>query len=81
MKLDGTGRQLVTGKRGAIPAELAPILMRLGIANDHWLGLAGNLWRLFHRVAGCPASVARQQTPLGRRFWPGHARLLGCETD
>src|SRR5690606_37754150 len=75
--LDWTGRQMAPGKRGAIPAELAPILDRLDIATDDWLKLAGNFGRLFHRVAGRPASVAWQRTRRGGRFRPGRARLLG----
>ena len=74
--LDWTGRQLVRGKRGSIPAELAPILIRLQIAADDWLEVAGNFGRLFNRVAGRPASVAWQRTRQGGRFRPGHARLL-----
>ena len=55
----------------------APILDRLDIATDDWLKLAGNFGRLFHRVAGRPASVAWQRTRRGSRFRSGHARLLG----
>ena len=76
--LDWTGRQLVDGKRGAIPADLAPVLERLGIAEDDWLKVVGNFGRLFHRVAGGPTSVSRQRTRLGHRFRPGGARLLGA---
>ena len=76
--LDWTGRQVVRGKRGTIPAELAPILDRLQIAADDWLELTGNFGRLFHRVAGRPESVAWQRTRQGNHFRPGHARLLGA---
>jgi hypothetical protein len=74
--LDWTGRQLVEGKRGSIPAHLAPILLRLQIAEENWLELASNFGRLFQRIAGRPANVARQRTRLGRRFRPGRARML-----
>ena len=35
--VDLTGRLQVTGKRGHINAQLAPILERLGLSNDAWL--------------------------------------------
>jgi hypothetical protein len=77
--LDWTGRQIVSGKRGAIPTELAPILSRLGIDDSHWLELAGNFGRLFQRVAGRPSSIALQRTRGGGHCRPGHARLLACD--
>ena len=75
--LDWTGRQLASGKRGAIPADLAPILERLQIAEKDWCELAGNFGRLFQRVAGRPSSLARQRSRHGRRFRSGRAHLLG----
>ena len=75
--LDWTGRQIVSGKGGAIPPGVAPILERLRIAEDDWLKLAGNFGRLFQRVAGRPGSVAGLRTRAGRGFRPGRARLLG----
>jgi hypothetical protein len=74
--LDWTGRQIASGKRGAIPSDLAPILSRLGIDDSNWLELAGNFGRLFQRVAGRPSSIALQRTRRGGHFRPGHARLL-----
>ena len=44
--LDATGRFLKTGKRGAIPAELAPILSRLDLSVDAWLATMLG-WRMF----------------------------------
>ena len=79
--VDWTGRHLAGGKRGAIPAHLAPILERLRIAEDDWLQVVGNFGRLFYRVAGGPTSVSRQRTRLGRRFRPGGARLLGAASS
>jgi hypothetical protein len=37
--LDWTGRQIRREKRGAIPADLAPILQRLHVAGDMWVGV------------------------------------------
>ena len=35
--LEWTGRQLRDDKRGAIPADVAPIFERLGLDSDDWL--------------------------------------------
>jgi hypothetical protein len=75
--LDWTGRQLVDGKRGAIPPGVASILDRLKIGEDDWLELAGNFGRLFRRVAGRPPSIAQVRARRGRSFRAGGARLLG----
>jgi hypothetical protein len=71
--LDWTGRQLVRGRRRAIPNYLPPLLARVGIATGDWLPLVTGFGRLFHRVAGAPHSLAR----LRRPFRPGHTTLLG----
>jgi hypothetical protein len=76
--LDWTGRQLVRGKRGSIPPNLAPILERLKIGEDDWLELAGNFGCLFRRVAGRPPSIAQIRTRQGGRFRPGRAELFGA---
>jgi hypothetical protein len=78
--VDWTGRQIRSDKRGAIPAGLAPILERIGIAEKHWLPVVQNFGRHFHRVAGAPQSVGRIKPRLGRQrsFHPGRAELLGA---
>lgn len=76
--VDWTGRQVVAGKRGAIPHDFAPILSRLGIDAQGWLSLATDFDRLFGRVAGSCSSVGGQRSRrTGRRFRARHARLLG----
>ena len=74
--LDWTGRQIAPGKRGSIPAHFAPILERIGIPADSWLDLALDFGKLFHRVAGCGASVARESARAKRAFRAPGARLL-----
>jgi hypothetical protein len=79
--VDWTGRQIVRGRGGHIPADLPPLLARVGIAEDDWLPLVTRFGRLFHRVAGAPHSLAllarRGEPPQPRRLRPGHAQLLG----
>ena len=69
--LDWTGRQLVPGKAGAIPAHLAPILERLGVRADRWIETVTKFGRSFGHVVGRAAAVAAHAAKLGRRFWRG----------
>ena len=50
--LDRTGRELRRDKRGAIPASLAPILERLGIAADKWLQCVSTYAQWARKVVG-----------------------------
>jgi hypothetical protein len=74
--VDWTGRQVVRERCGAISADLAPVLERVGIATENWLPLATNFGRLFHRVAGAPHTLAR--LPSRRPLRPGRAALLAA---
>ena len=48
--LDWAGRELRVGKRGAIPAQIAPILDRLQLQADGWLACVKNFGRWFHQA-------------------------------
>jgi hypothetical protein len=56
--LDATGRLLRTGKRGAIPADLAPILARLELSVDAWLATMLG-WRMFGFSSALGTAAAR----------------------
>jgi hypothetical protein len=71
--LDWTGRQLRSDKRGSIPGELAPILKRLGIADEHWLDSVAQFGRWFHRAAGRAEHLLSQAARCGRRWFQGIA--------
>jgi hypothetical protein len=49
--LDYSGRQLVPGKRGTIPADLAPILQRVGLEPDEFLNAVEKSMGQFPRRA------------------------------
>ncbi len=66
--LDWTGRQLRSGKRGAIPSELAPILERLGLDADGWCDLVQKFGKLFKRAAGTAESLATEATRRGQGY-------------
>ena len=76
--LDWTGRQLREDKRGAIPADLAPILERLHVGGEGWMQLMGQFSRLFRRAAGRPQSMQREREQRGCRLMQGirHSRAI-----
>jgi hypothetical protein len=69
--LDWTGRQLRQLKRGAIPAHLASILDRLGIASEQWVESVTHFGRLFHRAAGRAEHLLERASAAGRRWFQG----------
>ena len=76
--LDWTGRALHKRKRGVIPSELAPILVRLGIDTQGWCDLVRQFGRLFKRAAGTPKSLAKETARRGQRSMhaPGGALFV-----
>lgn len=60
--LDECGRREVEGKRGVIPADLPPILERLGLRAGRWSEAARAAGRRFGRIARqCADQVAERQ--------------------
>ncbi|EMI19862.1 hypothetical protein RMSM_03204 [Rhodopirellula maiorica SM1] len=55
--LDWTARQIAPGKRGKTPADLPPVLKRLGLDTKTWCELVSDFGRLFCTVAGRPECV------------------------
>ena len=55
--LDWTGRQICGGKRGAMPANLAPLFERLGISTELWVDCVVNFRKWFRSNVGRPKSM------------------------
>ncbi|WP_345326932.1 hypothetical protein, partial [Novipirellula rosea] len=55
--LDWTARQIAPGKCGRTPAEVPPVLKRLGLDSKTWCELVSDFGRLFCTVAGRPECV------------------------
>ena len=55
--LDWTGRQIRQDKRGAIPADVSPVLERLRIQSAGWVEVVANFGRWFKHAAGTPESL------------------------
>ena len=66
--VDTTGRIVREGKRGAIPAALAPILERLQLDLDVWLDLMAHGGHLGHGSIGALASRAREALRRGAQW-------------
>jgi hypothetical protein len=69
--LDWSGRQVRARKRGAIPADLEPILKRLQIEPDEFLDTVENFPRLFPRLAGNVEQILERARAVNRRWLHG----------
>jgi putative transposase len=70
---DWTGRAIRADKRGFIPAEVPPILKRLGIEENAWVETVRDYGRRFCRGVGSAEQLRR----LARRW--GHRWLWGLK--
>jgi REP element-mobilizing transposase RayT len=65
--LDWTGRQIRRDhKTGRIPADLVPIMERIGLSGEIWCDVVKRFGKIFKRVAGTPESLAREALARGR---------------
>jgi len=65
--LDWTGRQIRRDhKKGRIPAELVPIMKRIGLLGELWCDVVKRFGKIFKRVAGTPESLTQEATLRGR---------------
>jgi REP element-mobilizing transposase RayT len=69
--VDRSGRILRAGKRGAIDADLAPILLRIGIKPDAWFETISRFESRFRLAAGLLSSLRRFADQIGRRWITG----------
>ena len=53
-------------KKGRIPAELAPIMERIGLSGELWCDVVKRFGKIFKRVAGTPESLAQEAMLRGR---------------
>jgi putative transposase len=78
--VDWTGRAIREDKRGFIPADVPPILARLGLEAESWIETVRHFRRHFYDFVG-PADVLEQYSQaLGRNWLRGVGscrRLLG----
>ena len=63
--LEWTARQVRTGKRGATPAELAPVFERLEISAELWVECVTHFHKWFRSSVGRPKSMATNAETKG----------------
>src|SRR5512139_33646 len=71
--VDRSGRILRSGKRGAMDADLVPILQRMGIKPEAWLDTVSRFETRFHVAAGLVSSLRSFADQIGRRWLTGIA--------
>ena len=78
--LDWTGRQIVRGKKGRIPASVAPILQRLKLdRHRRWCELVEKFGKRFSfTMAGDPATIDSTQSRINqhRYYVPTETRKV-----
>ena len=73
--VDGTGRALRAGRRGAIPANMAPILARLGMEPIDWVREMQYYGRWYYRAVGSLQSLQSYCEHLGQQWLKGSGRV------
>jgi hypothetical protein len=81
--VDWTGRIQRYDKRGAIPANLPAILIRLNINPKHWTYLAKDFESPFKSLVGCVHNVKQAYEQLGKHWVQGirHCREYFPDPD
>lgn len=69
--VDRSGRLVRAGRKGAIDAELAPILLRIGAKPEVWPDTVSRFEDNFSLVAGQSSSLRNFADRLGRRWFTG----------
>jgi REP element-mobilizing transposase RayT len=69
--VDTSGRILRSGKHGAIDADLAPILLRIGVKPDAWIDTISRFQSRFRLAAGLLNSLRRFADQIGRHWLTG----------
>jgi REP element-mobilizing transposase RayT len=78
--LDWTGRQRGTVEKADIPAELEPILKRIGIDGRMWADLVWRFKKYFGKsgAAGSPQSLKDSAAQNNRKFTRGQRAAAAC---
>jgi hypothetical protein len=67
--VDVTGRMINEGKRGAIPSHLAPMLTRLDLRAETWVGSVDGYRSMFQRIAGKREKLVKLAKEAGRKWF------------
>jgi hypothetical protein len=78
--VDKSARITRTDKRGAMDADLAPILLRIGANPDAWGETVSRFGSKFRLAAGLLANLRQFADELGRRWLTGVAAARSAFT-
>jgi hypothetical protein len=79
--VDRSGRMTRSDKRGAINADLAPILLRIGANPHEWLDTVSHFGSKFPLAAGLLSNLRIFAQQLGRRWLKGIATSRAAFTS
>jgi hypothetical protein len=69
--LDWTGRNVVEGKKGRIPRDMAPLLERMELNTENWLETVQHFGSRFYHIAGPVKTLANAAAGLGLKWMKG----------
>ena len=72
--IDWTGRVIRDDKKGAIPADVLPILRKLGVNEKEWVGNVNHFGRRFYHVVGAVEMMRQYSDKIGQWWMQG----MGC---
>jgi REP element-mobilizing transposase RayT len=69
--LDCTGRTIVTGKKGAIPTEMKPLLVRMELNVENWIDTVEHFGSRFYHIAAPVKKLGAEASRLGMKWLKG----------
>ncbi|MFM7180146.1 MAG: hypothetical protein ACKO2G_01580 [Verrucomicrobiales bacterium] len=75
--LEWTGRCVIDGKRGALPDSARPVLERMELDVENWVGTVEKYGSLYHRVAGKVENLQRKAKEMGQQWLSGQRKSRG----
>lgn len=69
--VDKSGREIRSGKRGAIAPDLAPILLRLGLKETAWVETISHFESKFYLASGLHSDLRNYAQQIGSRWLKG----------
>jgi REP element-mobilizing transposase RayT len=75
--LEWTGKCVVEGKRGVLPESARPVLERMELDVENWVGTVEKYGSLYHRVAGKVENLKRKAQEMGQQWLFGQRKSRG----
>ena len=75
--LEWTGKCVIDGKRGVLPESARPVLERMELDVENWVGTVEKYGSLYHRVAGKVENLKRKAQEMGQQWLFGQRKSRG----